>query len=101
MKDEAMYAILKRVQQNLSCPVCKRQFKLEELKVKGVLDKNFLIQASCYDNHPPALVLFIANSLKKNEHAISTDDVIDLHKTLKNFTGDFKSVFQKIDQANK
>lgn len=96
-----MYAILKRVQQNLSCPVCKRQFKLEELKVKGVLDRNYLIQASCYDNHSPALVLFIASGVKKGDQIVSTDDVIDLHKTLKDFTGDFKSAFHKIDQSNK
>ncbi len=99
MSDDAMYPILRRAQQTLTCPVCRRKFKLDELKVRAVLDRQFLIQASCHASHAPALVLFIASGTTTTSGTqVTADDVIDLHRTLKDFDGDFRSAFKALDQ---
>ena len=102
MNEDAMYPILRRVQRALSCPVCRRKFKLNELKVRAVLDQQFLIQASCHKGHSPVLVLFIAaGNHNQNERSVNADDVIDLHRALKDFDGDFRTAFKSLDQNKK
>ncbi|MBI2590221.1 hypothetical protein HYW32_04370 [Candidatus Berkelbacteria bacterium] len=99
MDQTLIFDILHSAHHDLECPVCGRQFSLEEIKIRGSIDKNFLIQVSCHRGHAPSLILYVVQLGQKNKDIkrISPDDVIDLHQALQNFQGDFKSIFQKLE----
>lgn len=94
---QPLFDIIKRAQEELSCSVCSRRFDIEEIKVRGMMDGQFLVQVSCHRSHAPALILYVVSTKQRPGNAMSTDDVLDLHQTLKTFNGDFKSVFDKQD----
>ena len=99
MRDEAMLELLQRVQRELTCPVCKRNFELDEIRVRGAIDHHFLVQASCHRNHHPTLVLYVAGHGEEHsnhKHQITNDDVLDLHQQLKEFNGDFRAIFKTL-----
>ena len=101
MRDEAMIELLQRVQRELNCPVCKRSFEIDEIRVRGAIDHNFLVQATCHRNHHPALVLYIAGHHDQNaddKNRITSDDVLDLHQQLKQFNGDFRAIFKTLGE---
>lgn len=96
MGDQPLYDIIKRAQEELSCPVCSRNFEIDEIKVRGVMDKNYLVQAACHRGHAPSLVLYIVGTVVRHDDAMTTDDVLDLHQNLKAFNGDFRAAFAKL-----
>lgn len=101
MRDDAMIELLTRVQKELSCPVCKRQFDLDELRIRGVIDHHYLVQASCHRNHHPALVLHVVGHHEQTSaptNHITSDDVLDLHQQLKRFNGDFRAMFKTLGE---
>lgn len=101
MRDDAMIELLQQVQKELCCPVCKRQFDLDELRVRGVIDHHYLIQASCHRNHHPTLVLHVVGHHEQGSHTtnhITSDDVLDLHQELKRFNGDFRAMFKTLGE---
>lgn len=95
MNDQLLFDIVQRAQNELTCSVCKRRFEMEEIKIRGMMDGQFLVQAACHRGHTPSLILYVISSAPKPSDAMSTDDVLDLHQTLKTFNGDFRSVFEK------
>ncbi|MGI6103174.1 MAG: hypothetical protein ACOYBJ_00925 [Patescibacteria group bacterium] len=100
MSEEAMDHILRTAQEDLACPVCGRQFELDELKVRGAFEHQYLIQAACQRGHSPTLTLYVVAERDEKEQVarVTTDEVLDLHAALKGFDGDFKSVFAKLDE---
>ena len=100
MSEEAMDDILRIAQEDLACPVCGRQFELDELKMRGAFEHQYLVQATCQRGHAPTLTLYVVSD--RNEQAavprVTTDEVLDLHNALKVFEGDFKSVFAQLDE---
>lgn len=101
MRDEAMNELLQRVQRELSCPVCKRSFEVDEIRVRGAIDHHFLVQATCHRGHHPTLVLYIAGHHEQEGDAknrVTSDDVLDLHQQLKQFNGDFRAIFKTLGE---
>src|SRR3990167_836842 len=98
MPEQQLYEILKRAQEEIACAVCGRSFELDEIKIRGAFDKHYLVQTSCHRGHAPALVLYIVGSKTPTGDQISTDDVLDLHQSLKAFDGDFRTAFAKIEK---
>lgn len=96
MNDQTLYEVLQRAARDLTCPACKRHFDVEELKVRGAMDRQYLVQASCHRGHLPALVLYVLPSKQvvASGEKVTVDDVLDLHSQLKTFNGDFRSVFK-------
>ncbi len=91
---QPLFEIVTRAQQQLSCSVCRRSFELEEIKVRGMMDGQYLVQTACHRGHAPSLILYVVSATPRPVSSVSTDDVLDLHQTLKDFNGDFKSVFE-------
>lgn len=100
MRDEAMNELLARVQRELTCPVCKRSFDIDEIRVRGAIDNHVLVQASCQRNHHPSLVLYVAGNHdhQGNDNGMTSDDVLDLHQQLKQFNGDFRTMFKSLGE---
>lgn len=93
--------IIQEALKSLKCPVCSRTFVREELKIKPVFNKQFLIHASCFKGHSPAIVLHLMDDKKPQGKPIGPDEILDIHETLKDFDGNFKEVFAKIDNSQK
>ena len=78
----------------LSCPVCHRNFEREELRLRGILERHGVIQASCNDQHNPIIVIFVADQRVANRtlthKPLTTTDVLKLHQALKTFDGNFR-----------
>lgn len=92
--------IIEEALKSLKCPVCARPFVREELKIKPVFNKQFLVHASCLKDHSPAIVLHLIEDKKTDTKPIGPDEILDIHEALKNFDGNFKEVFAKIDNNN-
>ncbi len=88
-------SMLEQAQAALTCPVCHRQFERTELRLRGMLEKHGIVQAACSDKHNPAVVIFIADqqaggSSHANQQPLTTTDVLELHRTLETFDGNFR-----------
>lgn len=99
--------VIKIARQILSCPVCGRQFEEEKIQLTATIDEKVVIQAACGRDHLPILAVFITvfskypdsilrDNSKKNR--LTREDVVRLSQELKYFNGDFKTVFQSINQ---
>lgn len=79
----------------LSCPVCHRRFERDELRLRGILERHGVIQASCSEQHNPTVVIFVADQKpagqgKSTRKPLTATDVLNLHTTLKTFDGNFR-----------
>ncbi|MBI4022739.1 hypothetical protein HY375_01065 [Candidatus Berkelbacteria bacterium] len=104
MGDVSMDDVLHAAYHDLACPACGREFEPSELRLRGALEKQYLVQASCQRGHSPALVLYIVtkNRLRAmTDDRLTADNVLDLHNALKAFDGNFKKVFQEPDEQPK
>jgi hypothetical protein len=82
-----MQEIIKQLQQELRCPVCGNKFEMENIKIRGMIDKTVVVQAICRNSHP---TLFITSFHEKPENqTITSDNLLDLHNALTDFDGDF------------
>lgn len=86
----SMLEIIRQIQRDLSCPVCGKNYEIDKIRLKGLFDHTLIIQTVCSNNH---LTLFITTVKVQKQKSISTNEVIDLHKDLENFNGDFKKVW--------
>lgn len=84
--------ILKRIQRELSCPVCGSKFEMSGIKVRGQIDPVTIVQTTCPDGH---LTLFMTAFSKITKNAIITDQILDLTNSLKDFNGDFAKIWKK------
>ncbi len=100
MRDDALHELLARVQRELVCPVCKRSFEIDEIRVRGAIDNHVLVQASCQRGHHPTLVLYVAGHHDRApaKDGMTSDDVLDLHLELKRFNGDFRTMFKSLGE---
>ena len=94
--EQQLFEIVRRAHEELACPICSRGFEMGEIRVRGIMNKHYLVQASCHQGHPPSLVLCIVSEAVRPDNALTTDDVLDLHQSLKSFNGDFKAAFAKL-----
>ena len=88
--------IMEQIKRDLHCPVCGRKYEFGEIKLRGSFSHAIVIQTVCENGH---LTLFVASAKNPKKlvekKPIITDEVIDLHNTLKKFNGDFTNVWQK------
>ena len=86
--------IIKSIQQNISCPICKRKFLVGEIKVKGILDNVLVFSVQCQNGHATIQTLHIVltNSRKTQIQNINIENI---HKQIDNFDGDFIKLWKK------
>jgi hypothetical protein len=85
--------IIRQIQRDLNCPVCGRKYETDEIKLRGLFDNTLMVQTICGSGHMTLFVTSLKDSPKTTP--IGANDVIDLHKTLENFTGDFTKIWNK------
>jgi len=84
--------IIQQIQRDLSCPICGKNYEIGEIRLRGLFDHTLIIQTICANGH---LTLFMTIVKVQKQKPISTNEIIDLHKTLENFKGDFQKIWNK------
>ncbi len=98
--------IIKIAQQFLCCPICKRRYNFDEIKLRGWLDNIYFLQVDCDNNHKPISISVAISSEPINKNIInvfkkqtivkkSKDNNNLMVKDLKDFNGDFESLWKK------
>lgn len=87
--------ILEYIRRQFHCPACGKKYEFTDIKIRGSVSSALVVQTVCENGH---MTMFVS-SLKKletdmNKKPIITDEVIDLHNSLKNFNGDFSNVWK-------
>lgn len=78
------------------CPACGRSYEAREISFKGLSGHTYVLMTSCANNHPTVYTTWITSykaTLKPDEGAIVTDDVLRLHQRLQQFDGNFRAVW--------
>lgn len=98
--------IIAEARKKLVCPVCGRSYDASEIRLRGFLDKAFIIQTVCNNGHMPLVTVFVATAqpgstpvVKQQTPLVSHDkvtinDVIESHTILENFTGDVSELWR-------
>lgn len=96
--DHPFDSLLNQAEAQLSCPICHRRFQRAELKLRGMLERHGIVQATCNQNHNPAVVMYMADqpagsASESVERLMTADDVLALRQSLKTFDGNFAQLF--------
>ena len=89
-----LYEIIAQIQKDLYCPVCGKNYKIGELRVRGLFDKTLIVQTICINGHMTFFMTTL-NKVKEKVNPINTNDILDLHNALEGFNGDFINIWQK------
>ncbi|HLB95459.1 MAG TPA: hypothetical protein VJK26_00975 [Patescibacteria group bacterium] len=85
--------IIQQIQQDLSCPVCGKNYETGEIRLRGLFDHTLIVQTICGSNHMTLFMTSFKEPQKKE--SVCANDIIDLHRTLERFDGDFASLWTK------
>jgi len=87
-----LHEIIEQIQKDLTCPVCGRKYEIGEIRLRGLFDHTLIVQTVCVNHH---LTLFMTTYRKQEKpQPIASDEILDLHRNLKNFDGDFKKLWK-------
>ena len=99
MNHQDLFKLLRTVHRNVRCPQCGRQYVFSDIKIRGIVDSVCFLELDCTDHMPLVATVMIEhqknNFSKSNERPIESDDVIETHKILKDFCGNFEDIFNK------
>lgn len=85
--------IIQQIQRDLNCPVCGKNYEIGEIRLKGLFDHTLIVQTICANGH---VTLFMtAFHPNKEKVSINTNDIIELHRVLEHFNGDFQKLWSK------
>jgi hypothetical protein len=85
--------IIQQIQRDLSCPICGKNYETGEIRLRGLFDHTLIVQTICANNHVTLFMTTVKDAQKKTP--ISANDIIDLHKRLENFDGNFEKLWNK------
>ncbi len=105
MDGKQFFELIKNIYTALKCPSCGEVYEIEEIQFVGQFEGLFLIQMTCSKCKLPVSVNFYAKDPAKEiisdlnikdlktipQTPISSDDVIEFHKHIRNFAGDLQS----------
>ena len=96
MNHQELFKLLRTVHNNVRCPQCGKKYQFSDISVRGVVDSVCFLEMKCRDHMPLLATVLIQNKpellvLAKN---VNPNDVIETHKFLKEFKGDFKKIFK-------
>ncbi|MBU0647871.1 hypothetical protein KJ855_01700 [Patescibacteria group bacterium] len=114
---EKIKAIVRALKGTIKCPHCQGLFCDKDMELIAARGVAFVVRMSCgkcgmsvlaslvqigENNNIPSVrtgfvegLEFEGRIYKQHSNEISSDDLISLHQYLKDFDGDFKSVFEK------
>jgi hypothetical protein len=86
-----LYEIISKIQKDLTCPICKKNYEIGEIRLRALLDHTLIIQTICEENH---IALILTNYNEKPHTKITNQEVETLHNKLINFDGDFSKIWK-------
>ena len=108
-------AIIKNIKTHVTCPKCHSNYSSKDLSVLSSMGNRCLVVAKCEECGTPIMISatirhegedkldprkIITEQRKlmdikeiNEEDIVSSDDVLKIHQLLKNYSGDFKSLF--------
>lgn len=96
-----LYNLLKTVRKNVRCPQCGKQYDFSQIKIRGIAEFIVFLELSCENHMPLMATVALTKKAEKDEKTvgkISSDDVIETYKFLKDFSGGFDKIFQENKQ---
>lgn len=88
--------ILNYVVKVFKCPRCGKNYQIEDIKIRNVQDGFYVFQAICSHHHQPIITLFVTRFKAKDieeTKPLETDEIIQMHQSLKKFNGNFIKIF--------
>ena len=99
MNHKDLFNLLRTVHSNVRCPQCGRQYAFSDIKIRGIVDSICFLELHCTDHMPLVATVMIEQKGDKhknyNNSPIKSDDVIEVHKALKDFKGNFQKMFNQ------
>ena len=104
-------SLLKKLMATIKCGVCGRGYDTENVDIVGREENLWFLKALCPHCHTECLVAAVVKREKVPEntgdltraelkrfagaHALTGDDLLDMHNFLKDFNGDFSRLFNQ------
>ena len=98
--------ILNNIREIIHCPFCGSNYNQKNIKIVGRVSKNYIMHLLCKEcgNHIMASLTYQGNAINPfpqdevfelvKKGPISNNEVMDFIKNIKDFDGDFKSLFR-------
>lgn len=102
--------IIKQLVSEMQCPICCRQYRKENTLVLGHQDELWVLAVICRHCHTHGLVFAVVHEVEEQFASelvpqeclkfqempqIDMDDVLDIQRFLRDFDGDFKTLFSE------
>ena len=110
-KNSPEYHFIRQLIANTKCVVCSRQYSENDVFVIGRQEAVWMLMVSCPDCKTQGIILAMIKEdeqvkvitdltpeeLEKIENmpTIDVDDVLDVHRFLRDFDGDFRELFKE------
>lgn len=109
-RDSPEYDFLRQLIDNIRCVVCSGEYTEADIAIMAQQDDVWMLMVSCPHCHTQGIILAVVKeeeqvqvvtelTPEELEHArdiapIGTDDVLDIHRLLQDFDGDFRGLFE-------
>jgi len=95
MNHQELYKFIESVRKNVRCPQCGKQYTFENIEIRGIVESIMFLELHCQDHMPLLATVAISTSRKENKkEQITSNDVIEIYKYLKKFSGNFTELFE-------
>lgn len=115
-KDSPEYDFVRQLLENVKCVVCSSEYDDADVAIMGQQDDVWMLMVSCHQCATQGIILAMIKEEEQVEvvtdltpeewervkdlPAISTDDVLDVHRFLREFDGDFQELIEEdLDEA--
>jgi hypothetical protein len=98
MNHQDLYKLLLTVQKNVRCPQCGKAYDFPLMQIRGIVDSLVFLELNCSTHMPLLATVSIAKQNSKptlTKEEITSNDVIETYKFLKNFNGSFEQLFDE------
>jgi NAD-dependent DNA ligase len=113
MSSSQLQILLKNIQDMMKCPSCGARYQAEQIHFLGQLEMTCLVQLDCVECNLPVLAHFVVSDLYqvgsrivsdlseadikkfRRLEPVATDEVLEAHERLEQFSGSVESLFQK------
>jgi hypothetical protein len=111
MNSYELQELIKKIQTTMRCPSCGATYHGDHIHFLGQLEMAALIQLDCQGCGLPVMATLIISEENQaqakllsdisredlehaSKHPVTTDQVVDVHRFLKKFDGDFENLFE-------
>ncbi len=96
MNHQELYKLIQTVQKNVKCPQCGKPYSFKNIEIRGIVETIMFLELHCSSHMPLLATVSLSNkTLSKQQEKITSNDVIEIYKYLKDFSGSFSEIFGK------